>query len=115
MALSLQECLQIAKEAHADLYPIWWIEKDGQYLFNMLKRGVPQEDATSNFYAVDTKSGEVSASIPVMEVYGNDSLAEKLQHPHEIDPEDRKPLEHQVRMAGGIGWGIARFSSGKAD
>lgn len=106
MALSLQECLRVVKEAHADLYPIWWIEKDGQYLFNMLKRGVPQEDATSNFYAVDTKSGEVSSSIPVMEVYGNDSLAEKLQHPHEIDSEDRKPLEHQIVMNGGVGWGI---------
>lgn len=109
MAANIQECLRLVKEAHPDLYPIWWIEDKGQLLFCMLKRGVPQEEAAVNFYAVDGKN--VSGSIPVMSVYDNDTLAEKLKQPHIVDPEDRKADEKNV-IVHSAGWGIRKNTSG---
>ena len=106
MAIEYRECLELIKELHPDLYPIWYIEKDGQYLFNMLKRGVDKEDAASNFYAVDPKSGKASSSIPVMSVYDNDSFSEKLANPNKIPPEDQKPLKHWS-LSSGEGWSVS--------
>lgn len=106
MSLSYQESLDLVKTAHPDLYPIWYIEKDGQYLFNMLKRGVSKEEATTNFYAVDTKSGSLSGSLPVMLIYTNDSIAEKLSNPHMISPEDQKAINHSASV-NGSGWSIS--------
>lgn len=106
MAASYQDCLRLVKEAHPDLYPVWYIEKDGQYLFNMLKRGVNQDEAPCNFYAVDTKSGKISGSLPVMSVMGNQQLRDKLDNPNMIDAEDQKAdIKHRV-LENGVGWGI---------
>ena len=74
MALSLQECIEKIKEIHPDLYPVWWIEYKGQYLFNLLKRGASKEEASVNFYAIDPESGQVSGSIPPLSVYDNPVL-----------------------------------------
>ena len=108
MAANFQECLRLVKEAHPDLYPIWWIEDKGQLLFCMLKRGVPQEEAAVNFYAVDGKN--VSGSIPVMSIYDNDALAEKLKQSNMIDPEDRKADEKNT-VVHSAGWGIRKNTS----
>lgn len=105
MTLSYQECLQLVKEQHPDLYPIWYIEQDGQYLFNMLKRGVDKEEATSNFYAVDPVKGQASGSLPVMSVYANEELTAKLANPHKISPDDQKPVKHGA-LSGGVGWAV---------
>jgi hypothetical protein len=105
MALSYLECLRLVKEKHPDLYPIWYIEKDGQYLFNMLKRGVNKEEAASNFYVVDPINGQISGSIPVMAIYGNPNLQEKLHNAHKLSPDDQKSLEHGC-ISEGIGWRI---------
>ena len=110
MALSYQECLQLVKETHPDLYPIWYIEHKGQYLFNMLKRGINKDEATSSFYAVDPKIGQISGLIPVMTVLGNEEIAEKLNQPHMIKPEDQLAVKHGI--SNGVGWGIKFTSDG---
>lgn len=94
MALSLQECIEKIKEIHPDLYPVWWIEYKGQYLFNLLKRGVSKEEASVNFYVIDPESGQVSGSIPPFSVYDNPALDDLLDHPHLIDAEGQKKLVH---------------------
>lgn len=59
----------------------------------MLKRGIDRDDAVSNFFVVDASTGVCFGPIPVMELYDNDALAEKLDNPHKIPPEDQQ-LEH---------------------
>lgn len=119
MALSVQECIIKLKEKQPNLYPVWYIEDKGVYVFNLLKRGVNKEEAIANFYAVDPKKGTIAGPIPVMSIYGNKDLASKLDHPHMCSPEDQKPLIHNLPVENndfilhygikGQRWGVRRF------
>ena len=119
--MTLQECITKLKQAHPDLYPLWYIEDQGKYLFNLLKRGVPKEEAVINLYAVDPESGLIAGPIPVMSVYGNPELAGKLRNPHMCSGEEQQAIKHvspetpgDFLMHYGIKgqkWGIRRFQN----
>ena len=119
MRMSYQDCLKKMKEIHKDLYPIWYIDIGGKYLFNMLKRGVNKEEAFSNLYVIDPETGESSGSLPVMALYGDKRISEKFNSPNMIPAEDQQ-LEHaflkndNYLMHYGIKgqrWGIRRFQN----
>lgn len=93
MKKSYEECLQQIKSEHKDLYPIFYIEHGGKYIFNMLKRGMDREEAMSNFFIIDSSTGVSMGPIPVMSLYDDDEIADKLANPHKISPEDQQ-LEH---------------------
>lgn len=129
MALTFQECLEKIKEMHPDLYPVWWIEEQGVYLFNMLSRGVAKDEANCNLYAISPETGESGPPLPVMMVHSNLAIAEKLQHPHMITGEDQamahgttpgffhavRPVEDQDTLMHygikGMRWGVRRFQN----
>lgn len=108
MALSLQECIDKLKQVHPDLYPIWYVEYKKVYLFNMLKRGVNREDAVCNFYVIQPETGVITGSIPVLAVYENKELAEKLDNPHMIAAEDQFLAHYGVK---GQKWGVRKYQN----
>ena len=93
MILSVSECIEAFKREHPDLYPIWYVEDGGAYLFNCLKRGVSRDEAMSSFYVADPTDGRIYGPVPVMGILDNEELAKKLENPHMIDGEDQL-LEH---------------------
>ena len=118
--LSVQECINKLKQKHPDLYPIWYIEDKGVYLFNLLQRGINREEAPVNFYAVDPKNGQIAGPIPVMSIYGNPDLGEKIKKPHKCSLEDRQSLNHDYIVGDnylchhgikGQRWGVRRFQN----
>lgn len=120
MAYSAKECIEKLKAAQPDLYPIWYIEDQGVYLFNLLKRGVDRNEAVSTFYAVDPRKEVIAGPIPVMHVMGNRRLTSKIEHPHMVSSEDQKPIQHELQNDSSIlmhygikgqKWGVRRFQN----
>lgn len=107
MPMTVNECAELLKAVHPDLYPIWYIEYKGQYLFNMLLRGLSKEASPCNFYVVDPKNGNVSSSIPVMSIMSNPKLEKLLKNPHELSEKTPKSVEHGV-VKNGAGWSVRR-------
>ena len=104
---------------HPDLYPNWYIEYKGSYLFCLLMRGVPKDEATINLFAIDAAGEQVAGPIPPTMIYGNPELADKLKNPHMVSGEDQKPIKHfgmdsdYIAHYGikGQKWGIRRFQN----
>ena len=117
----MQQCIQKLKEVHPDLYPVWYIEHNGVYLFNLLKRGVNKENAISNLYAIKKDNGVIAGPFSPLDVYSNPDISAKLDNPHYIDPSDQKPIEHGYVTPStepichhgikGQKWGVRRFQN----
>lgn len=91
--MTYKECLEKIKSEHTDLYPIWYIESGGKYLFNMLKRGEDKNTSMVNFFVMDPHTGLSIGPVPPLQIYTNPQLASKVQKPHMIPGEDQR-LEH---------------------
>lgn len=97
MALSLTQCISKVKEAYPDMYPSHWVMYKGNYIFNLLPRGVDRRLANADFHAVSTSDGEVSGSIPLNILTKDKSLVALLKNPHEVDPKDQQ-VEHAIKL-----------------
>lgn len=93
--LSYKECIKKLKEAYPDMYPTYWINLGGAYIFSVALRGVDRNSAIIDFHMVNPEDGSVSGSIPLNVLMRNDKIAELLKHPHKVDPEDQK-IEHSL-------------------
>ena len=80
MALSLTQCISKVKEAYPDMYPSHWVMYKGNYIFNLLPRGVDRRLANADFHAVSTSDGEVSGSIPLNILTKDKSLVALLKN-----------------------------------
>ena len=97
MALSLAQCISKIKEAYPDMYPSHWVAYKGNYIFNLLPRGVSRGEANADFHLVSTEDGEVSGSIPLNILAKDKSLLALLKNPHEVDPKDQQ-VEHSIKI-----------------
>ena len=100
------------------MYPNWYIEYRGKYLFNLLKRGVNKNNSMINFYVFDPDNGNLYGPVPVMSIYGNEELSDKLKNPHMLSGEDQQLNHHSpytdFLMHYGIQgqkWGVRRFQN----
>ena len=118
MALTINQCMERLKDAYRDLYPIWWIEDKGAYLFALLQRGVPKDEALINLYAVDPEKGIIAGPIPPTMIYGNDELTDKLENPHKVSGADQQTLSHSAMGSflmhygvRGMKWGVRQYQN----
>lgn len=108
MSYSLQECIDIAKKEYPDLYPYAYVEKDGKYIFNLLKKGAPVDRAIADFHLVNSETGVITGSISTMLLFKDKEFRDMWQHATVIKS-DNKTVEHSDFFQGpGIGWAIRK-------
>lgn len=111
MGYSLQECIDIAKKEYPDLYPYAYVEKDGKYIFNLLKKGAPVDRAIADFHLVNSETGVITGSISTMLLFKDKEFRDMWQHATIIKSEN-KTVEHSDFFGeSGVGWAIHRKQS----
>lgn len=111
MSYSLKECIQIAKKEYPDLYPYAYVEKDGKYIFNLLKKGTPVDRAIADFHLVNSETGAITGSISTMLLFKDKEFRDMWQNATIIES-DSKSIGHLDFFAEpGVGWAVHRKQS----
>lgn len=97
MALNLDECIKKIQEIYPDMYPTYYVNYKGKYLFSLAPRGVDRHSANMEFRMIDPESGGASGSIPLDYIMKDKELVALLNKPHKIDP-DQQRLEHGIKI-----------------
>lgn len=108
MSYSLQECIQIAQKEYPDMYPYAYVEKDGKYIFNLIRKGASVDHAIADFHLVNSETGAITGSISTMELLGNKEFREKWKNATVIKNEESEVKHSGFFMQSGIGWAIHR-------
>ena len=108
------------------MYPTYWIEFGGVYIFSIALRGAEKSSAIMDFHMVNPEDGGVSGSIPFDVLFKNKKIAELLKHPNKVSPEDQQ-MEHSLKISSpslrnyeghdylshygipGMHWGVRRY------
>ena len=99
MALNLDECIKKIQEIYPDMYPTYYVNYKGKYLFSLAPRGVDRRSANMEFRMLDPEDGGASSSIPLDYIMKDKELVALLNKPHKIDP-DQQRLEHGIKIRG---------------
>ena len=110
MSYSLQECIDIAKKEYPDLYPYAYVEKDGKYIFNLLKKGVPVDRAIADFHLVNSETGAITGSISTMLLFKDKEFRDMWQNATVIKSDSKSIGHSDFFIEPGVGWAIHRKS-----
>ena len=111
MSYSLQECIQIAQKEYPDLYPYAYVEKDGKYIFNLLKKGAPVDRAIADFHLVNSETGAITGSISTMLLFKDKEFRDMWQHATVIKSDNKTVKHSDFFVEPGVGWAIHRKQS----
>ena len=110
MSYSLQDCIQICKKEYPDLYPYAYIEYKGGYIFNLQMPGHDPHRSISDFHYVGTEEGEITGSIPTVQLMQDEEFSRKWQNAKLVEDSDQAEhsgffQEPSVNF-GGAGWAV---------